>query len=376
MDFELSQDQIGLRDLAREFFGRESATPRVRAALETGERYDRSVWRQIGELGLQSIPISEQHGGMGMGMVELALVLEEMGRHAYAGPYFASVVLAAGLIEAGGSEAQKARWLPRIASGELIATVAFYERDAAPNVDLLGTTIADGRVDGTKRFVPDAAAAGLILVVGQGGQVAAVEPGAAGLRIEPSETMDPTQREATVRFEGAAAEPLPGGRAAVEAMLRRAAVGASAEMLGAARRSMQMSVEYAKTREQFGQPIGSFQAVKHMCAEMLDEVEHSHAATYYAAWALDAEAEDREIAASVAKSFVSESARKVCGDAIQVHGGIGFTWEFDLHFFFKRAKHYEALWGDADYHRERVYDLWTARQALEQKELVAAGAAR
>ena len=159
-------------------------------------------------------------------------------------------------------------------------------------------------------------------------------------------------------------------------MLRRAAVGASAEMLGAARRSMQMSVDYARTREQFGQAIGSFQAVKHMCAEMLDEVEHSYAATYYAAWALDAAAEDRDIAASVAKSFVSESARKVCGDAIQVHGGIGFTWEFDLHFFFKRAKRYEALWGDAEYHRERIFDLWTARQAVEKRELAAAGAAR
>jgi alkylation response protein AidB-like acyl-CoA dehydrogenase len=311
-----------------------------------------------------------------MGMVELALVLEEIGRHAYAGPYFATVVLAASLIEAGGSEAQKARWLPRIASGDLIATVAFYERDAAPNVDLLRATVADGRVRGTKRFVPHAAAAELILVVGQGGAIAAVERGAAGLTIEPGETMDATQREATVRLEDAPAEPLPGGRAAVETMLRRAAVGASAEMLGAARRSMQMSVDYAKTREQFGQAIGSFQAVKHLCAEMLDEVEHSYAATYYAAWALDAEAEDREIAASVAKSFVSESTRKVCGDAIQVHGGIGFTWEFDLHFFFKRAKHYEALWGDAEYHRERVFDLWTARQALEGRELAATGAAR
>lgn len=372
MDFEFSADQVALRDLAREFLGRESAIPKVRAAIESQDGFERAAWRRMAEVGLQAIPIAERHGGMGMGMVELALVLDEMGRHAYAGPYFASVVLAASLIESAGSEEQKARWLPKIASGELIATVAFYERDPVPSVDLLQATAADGKVTGTKRFVPHAGAADLLLVVGRAGTVAAVERGAAGTMVERADTLDPAQRDATVRFQDTPAETLPGGREAVEAMLRRAAVAASAEMLGAARRSMQMSVDYAKTREQFGQPIGSFQAVKHMCAEMLDEVEHSHAATYYAAWALDAEADDRDLAASVAKSFVSESARKVCGDAVQVHGGIGFTWEFDLHFFFKRAKHYEALWGDAEYHRERIYDLWTAQPAPAQKELVSA----
>ena len=370
MDFDFSQDQVALRDLAREFLGREAAIPKLRAVVETPEGYDRDVWRRMGELGLQGIPIAEQYGGMGMGMVELALVMEEIGRHAYAGPFFSTVVLAASLIEAAGSEEQKRRWLPKIASGDLTATVAFAERDPAPDVDLLRTTIAGGRVNGEKRFVPHAATADLILVVGEGGTLAALEKGVSGVSVEPVETMDPAQRDATVRFDGAAGEVLPGGRAAVERMLRRAAVAASAEMLGAARRSMQMSVDYAKTREQFGQPIGSFQAVKHMCAEMLDEVEHSYAATYYAAWALDAGAPDADLAASVAKSFVSESARKVCGDAIQVHGGIGFTWEFDLHFFFKRAKHHEVRWGDADYHRERVYQLWTAQQEAEKKELV------
>jgi alkylation response protein AidB-like acyl-CoA dehydrogenase len=370
MDFDFSQDQLALRDLAREFLGREAAIPKLRQVIETPEGYDRDVWRRMGELGLQGIPIAEQYGGMGMGMVELALVMEEIGRHAYAGPFFSTVVLAASLIEAAGSEEQKRRWLPKIASGDLTSTVAFAERDPAPNVDLLRTTITAGRVNGEKRFVPHAATADLILVVGEGGAVAALGKGVSGVSVEPVETMDPAQRDATVRFDDASGEPLPGGRAAVERMLRRAAVAASAEMLGAARRSMQMSVDYAKTREQFGQPIGSFQAVKHMCAEMLDEVEHSYAAAYYAAWALDADAPDADLAASVAKSFVSESARKVCGDAIQVHGGIGFTWEFDLHFFFKRAKHHEVRWGDADYHRERVYRLWTAQQEAEKKELV------
>src|SRR5206468_5278969 len=159
----------------------------------------------------------------------------------------------------------------------------------------------------------------------------------------------------------------------LEAVLERAAVGASAEMLGAARKCLEMSVEYAKSREQFGQPIGTFQAIKHKCAEMLLEVEQSHAGTYYAAWALSAGAPDASLAASVAKAFVSGAARKVCGEAIQVHGGIGFTWEFDLHLYFKRAKHLEPLYGDADFHRERALALTLAAEssASEDGEAVA-----
>lgn len=357
MDFELNADQRGLRDLARELLGREAAP---RAQLTTEEGFDRGVWRKLGELGLTGVAIDEQHGGMALGVVSLAIICEEIGRHAYAAPYFASVVLAASLIEAGASDAQKSRWLPAIASGKLIATVALYEEDPSPSTRHLRATPARG----SKHLVPWAAAADLILVVGQGGALFAVERGAAGLTIEPAPVMEPTQRDCSLHWQNVAAEPLPGGAEAVEAMLLRAAVCASAEMLGAARQSMEMSVEYAKTREQFGQPIGAFQAVKHMCADMLDEVEHSYAATYYAAWALDAGAEDAATAASVAKSFVSESARKVCGDAIQVHGGIGFTWEFDLHFYFKRAKHLEPLYGDADYHRERVLDLAVGAREL------------
>jgi alkylation response protein AidB-like acyl-CoA dehydrogenase len=372
MDFEFSADQRALRDLARELLTREASAAKLRTVVGTVEGYDPVAWSRMAEVGLHGIPVAEQYGGMGLGMVELALVLEEMGRVAYAGPYFASVALAAALIAAGGSEEQRRRWLPKIAAGELKATVAFYEGDPWPTTATLRTSVADGVVSGFKRAVPFGAAADLVLVVGRGGALAALTAGAPGMIVEPSETMDVGQRDTAIRFAGARGEPMPGGLAAVEAMLAHAAVGSCAEMLGAARRSMEMSVEYAKTREQFGQPIGSFQAVKHLCAEMLDEVEHSYAATYYAAWALDASADDAASAASVAKAFVSESARKVCGDAIQVHGGIGFTWEFDLHFYFKRAKHFEPLWGDADYHRERVLDLALAARRESAKELVGA----
>src|SRR5438132_3568021 len=255
MGFEASEGQRGLRALARELLGRESAAPKVRAAIASPAGYDERLYRQMAELGLHGVAIPEQYGGMGLGMVELALVLEEMGRHAYPGPFASSILLAAPLIEAGGSDEQKQRWLPRLGSGELVATVAFYEADPWPDPARLATTVADGRVTGTKRLVPWAGAAGLILVVGRGGAVAAIERsvdastgangsagGADGVTIEPESTMDPGQRDAAVRFDGARGEPLPGGASAVEAMLTRAAIGAAAEMLGAARRSMEMSV--------------------------------------------------------------------------------------------------------------------------------------
>ena len=222
---------------------------------------------------------------------------------------------------------------------------------------------------GTKRFAPWAHAADVILVAARTGEyedptcgitLFAVERGTPGVTITPDRSIDLTNRTATVTFESAklGREAIVGraddGWRIVEPTLRRAAVGASAEMLGAARRCLEMSVEYAKVRQQFGQPIGMFQAVKHMCPDMLPEVENSHAATYYAAWALDADAPDAPLAASVAKSYVSEAARKVCGDAIQVHGGIGFTWDYDLHLYFKRAKGLEPLYGSAEHHRELV----------------------
>jgi alkylation response protein AidB-like acyl-CoA dehydrogenase len=193
-----------------------------------------------------------------------------------------------------------------------------------------------------------------------------VEPGAAGLEQTPVTGMDLATRWVNLTLDGVrvASDAMLGdptsGETILQALMRRGAVGAAAEMLGAARRCLDMAVEYAKVREQFGQPIGSFQAIRHKCAEMLLEVENSHAAVYYAAWALDAEADDADLAASVAKAYVGDAARKVCGEAIQVHGGIGFTWEYDLHLYFKRAKALEVQYGDADHHRELITRRVTA----------------
>jgi alkylation response protein AidB-like acyl-CoA dehydrogenase len=294
-------------------------------------------------------------------------VLEEMGRAAYPGPYVASVVLGGLGLLLGGSAAQKERWLSAIAAGRARASAALLEEtlDWSPAATA-ATAARDGdgwRLSGVKRFVPWAHVADVVLVPArapEGLSLFLLDPAQPGVRLSPMVGIDLGNRWSELALDGARVPAggvlgQPGGAGPVlEALLRRAAVCASAEMLGAARRCLDMSVGYVKVREQFGQPIGSFQAIRHRCAEMLLEVENSHAAVYYAAWALTAGADDAAVAASICKSYVSESARKVCGDAIQVHGGIGFTWEYDLHLYMKRAKALEPLYGDAEFHRELI----------------------
>jgi alkylation response protein AidB-like acyl-CoA dehydrogenase len=366
VDFAFSPDQELLRGTARAFL-EEHVTPAVVRALwedPRGERDD--LWKEMARLGWLGLALPEAHGGSALGMVETAIVLEEMGRVACPGPYLETVVLARGL-EIAGSATQRARWLPAIAGGAARGTVALLDAELDWSPEAVGTCAEPGpggvRLTGVKHWVPWAHVADVLLVPAReprGLSLFLVEAGAPGLEVAPVPAMDPGMRWSTVRLDGVvvgteARVGEPGSApAALGELLRRGAVGAAAAMLGAARRCLDMSVQYAKVREQFGQPIGSFQAIRHRCAEMLLEVENAHAATYYAAWALDAGAEDRDLAASVAKAYVSEAARKVCGDAIQVHGGIGFTWEYDLHLYFKRAKTLEATWGDADYHRELI----------------------
>jgi alkylation response protein AidB-like acyl-CoA dehydrogenase len=372
MDFDFSEEQGMLRDVAREFLTEQCPPEHARRMFDDPRGYDPTIYRRLADLGLLGLPFPEEYGGAGLGLVELALVFEEMGRVAYPGPYFASVVLAGGVIAASGDERAMARYLPGIATGELTASLAFLEEDIAwgPGAIRLRAT-ADGdtyRLHGVKRVVPFGAAVETIVVVAREGDGAgsagitllAVPREAAGLTVEPNESLDPNEKVATLRFddmrvprEGVIGVP-GAGWSAVETALRRAQVAAAAEMLGASRKALEMSVDYAKVREQFGQPIGSFQAIKHRLAEMLEAAENATAAVYYAAWALDAAAPDATLAASVAKSTLNEAARMITGEAIQVHGGIGYTWEYDLHLYWKRAKHLEPLYGDTAYHRERV----------------------
>lgn len=370
MDFDFSEDQVMLRNLVREFLTEQTPVAHVRAMMDDATGYDPEIYRQFVQLGITPFP--EQYGGGGLGMIEQAIILEEMGRIPYPGPYMATILSGYAIMSSGDENAQ-ARFIPEMCSGDLTMTTAFLEDSIGWNADAIALSArhdGDGYVlNGTKRFVPFGHTADFILVAARtsgsgsdGVTLIAVPKDASGLKVTPNTMLDMTSKVATLTFEDARvpAENRVGvegaGWVALDNMLRYAAVCASAEMLGASRKSLEMSVDYAKVRKQFGQFIGQFQAVKHKLAEMLEMVENAHAAVYYAAWAQDANAPDAAMAASVAKSTVNVASRKVCGDAIQVHGGIGYTWEYDLHLYFKRAKHLEPLYGDTDYHRERVLE--------------------
>ena len=366
MDFSFTPDQTLLKNSARAFLDEHCKPATVRLLWDDPRGESQAMWKEMAQLGWLGLSLPEAHGGSELGMVETALLLEELGRAAYPGPYWPTMLVATAIAEAG-TEAQKKRWLGAIAAGDARATVTLLDADLDWSPDAVATrgdkTPTGWTLSGVKRYVAWSHVADVLLVPArtpEGVSLFLVDPAAAGLTSSPVQCMDPGTRwsqltfdRVPVRGEDVLGTPGAGGPL-LQRLLRRAGVGAAAEMLGAARRCLDMAVGYAKVREQFGQPIGSFQAIRHKCAEMLLEVENSHSAVYYAAWALDAGAEDAEAAASIAKSYVGDASRKVCGDAIQVHGGIGFTWEFDLHMYFKRAKALEAQYGDADYHRELI----------------------
>jgi alkylation response protein AidB-like acyl-CoA dehydrogenase len=366
MDFGFTSDQQLLKNSARAFLDEHCKPATVRASWDDPRGDNDAMWKEMAQLGWLGLSLPEAHGGSGLGMVETAILLEEMGRAACPGAYWPTM-LAAGAFAEAGTDAQKKRWLPAIATGEARATIAFLDGDLDWNPDAVTTRAKRAGqkwvLSGEKRFVPWAHVANVMLIPArtrEGVTLFAVEPSAPRLGLSPVAGMDLATRWVHVRLDGVgvpadAVVGAPGQAAPLLAgLLRRGAVGAAAEMLGASRRCLDMAVGYAKVREQFGQPIGSFQAIRHKCAEMLVEVENSHSATYYAAWALDAGADDQALAASVAKAYVSDAARRVCGEAIQVHGGIGFTWEYDLHLYFKRAKALEPMYGDAEYHRDLI----------------------
>ncbi|HEV8437937.1 MAG TPA: acyl-CoA dehydrogenase family protein [Methylomirabilota bacterium] len=367
MNFSFSDDQVLLKNSVRSALDEQCKPAHVRAMMEDARGYGDSLWSEMAKLGWLGLPFAEEYGGAGLGLVELCLVLEELGRAAYPGPYFSSVVLGGLGLVLGGSAAQKERWLSAVASGTARLSTALVEDsldwDPASTAAVAAQSPDGWRLSGVKRFVPWAHVADAVLVPArapEGLTLFLVDPHARGVTLTPMMGIDLANRSSEMRLRDVAVRHdsvvgRPGGAGSLlDALLRRAAVCASAEMLGAARRCLDLSVDYAKVREQFGQPIGSFQAIRHRCAEMLLAVENAHSAVYYAAWALNAGAEDAAVAASVCKAYVSDAARQVCGDAIQVHGGIGFTWEYDLHLYFKRAKALEPLFGDAEYHRELI----------------------
>jgi alkylation response protein AidB-like acyl-CoA dehydrogenase len=368
VNFAFSEEQDQLRDAVRRFLDAKSPSSEVRRLMETTEGYDPAVWSQMAnELGLQSIHIPEEYGGQGFTFVELAIVLEEMGRVLLCAPYFSSVVLAADAIMNAGTDAQKGELLPGIASGETIATLAFTEPNGrwdASGIEMEATGSGDSyTLSGTKMFVIDGHIANLVVVAArtagtsgeEGISFFSVDGDAAGLTRTALATMDQTRKQARLDFENVAATPIGepgGGWPALSKTLDQAAVGLANEMVGGAQKVLEMSVEYAKVRVQFGRPIGSFQAIKHKCADMLLEVESGKSAAYYAAWAAAEDNDELPVAASLAKAYCSDAYFHAAAENIQIHGGIGFTWEHDAHLYFKRAKSSEILFGDATYHRE------------------------
>jgi alkylation response protein AidB-like acyl-CoA dehydrogenase len=363
VNFAFSEEQEELRKAVRRFLEDKSPETEVRRLMETESGYDPAVWAQMGEqLGLQGLAIPEEFGGSGYTYVELVVVLEEMGRALLCAPYFASVALAANLLLASGDKEAQAAYLPGIASGQTIATVALAEPTG--RWDEAGVTLAAERsgdgwsLTGVKSFVLDGHSADVVLVVartGAGVSVFAVERGAAGFSATPLSTMDQTRKQARLDFAATPARLVGvegSGWAATSKMLDLAAVALAAEQVGGAQRVLEMAVDYAKNRIQFGRPIGSFQAIKHKCADMLLEVESAKSAAYYAGWAAAEDNDELPVVASLAKSYCSEAYFHAAAENIQIHGGIGFTWDYPAHLYFKRAKSSELLFGDPTYHRE------------------------
>jgi len=370
VDFALDDDQVTLQGVLREFLTDRSPEAAVRTQLEDTAGYDRDLWDLMAsQLGLCGMAIPEEYGGSGFSFLELGLVLEELGRSLTVSPFFASCVMAAQLLLALDDESARKDYLPGIASGSLIASVALAEDSGSWRPGDV-TTLADGRdgawrLTGHKSYVLDGAVADLLLVIARtddGPAVFAVDAtagAAGGLAREPLPTMDQTRKQARVTFDGTPARLLgtvAGGQAAIATMLDRSAIALAADALGGTGKVLEMSVEYAKIREQFGRPIGSFQAIKHKCASMLVDLESSRSAVYYALWAVSAGDPDERTVAPLAKAYCVDTYLHAAGENIQIHGGIGFTWEHPAHLYLKRAKSSQVLLGDSDFHRQQLAD--------------------
>lgn len=347
MQFGLSESQQILKNNARKFFATECPMADVRRIMETDTAYDAVLWDKMAEQGFTGITFPEQFGGLGLGKIELALLLEEMGRALVPGPFFSTVVVCGHLITAAANAEQKHKFLTPICDGEVRAAYAAYDQDGAP-VQLTASSIS-----GVKLFVADAGAADFLVVDAQG-TLCIVDARDSGVKIVPMPAMDLTRKLYTVSFDGTPAIRLAGTAGDAFDV---AAMALAAEMVGGMQRALDQTVEYAKTRKQFGKPIGQFQAVQHHCADMFLQMESARSAAYYAAWALEEHRDEAPVAVSIAKMYASDAARDAGNRGIQVHGGMGFTWENDLHLLYRRFKASETAFGDATYHRERLATL-------------------
>ncbi|HEX4670195.1 MAG TPA: acyl-CoA dehydrogenase family protein [Solirubrobacterales bacterium] len=369
MYFDLTDEQQAIKSTAHDFLASRFKSARLREISASEDGFDAAGWGEMAELGWAGLALPEEWGGQGLGIVELAVLFEEMGYALAPSPLFSNTIAGLALSRCGSDDLRE-RYLRPLAAGEKRGTPALW--DAGSPATPGGFTMeaksdGDGVVlDGEKVLVPDAASADFFLVATSDGRRHLVERGAEGVTVSAEPSIDPTRRFSSVRLEGvrvAAADTLPGEGADYYPVFFRLCVALAAESTGIAQRTMEMAVEYAKDRQQFGRPIGAYQAVSHRCAQMLLETENARSAVYGAAWAADAEPQSLPLAASMAKAYAGDAGWRVPDASIQVHGGIGFTWEHDLHFFLKRGRSNAAIFGDSKWHRERVADAVLSRAA-------------
>ena len=376
MDFGFNQEQELLRATARKFLESECTSEFVRTRMAEPAGVTDAFWAKLAEQGWLGLIYPEAYGGAGLGFVDLTVLMEEMGRAVMPGPFFSTVLLGGLTILEAGSDAQKKEWLGKIGDGQAKVTLAFTEPNARWDAAAVTVTARESggkfTLSGTKLFVLDAHLADALVVVArtregkrpeEGLSLFLVPRSARGVDVKLLPTMDQTRKLCEVTFADVVvgADALVGAKdgawAPLSRVLDRATVALCAEMCGGAQRVLDMTTEYAKIRIAFGKPIGSYQGVKHKAADMLVEIENAKSLTYYAAWAVDENVPEAPLAASMAKAYVSDAFRKAAGTGIQLHGGIGFTWEHDLHLYFKRAKSSEFSFGDSTWHRERVAQL-------------------
>ena len=345
MNFDFSADQKALRDQARKFLAEHASSVRVRRILDTDEPYDRELWRGVAEMGWTGTAVPETYGGAGFGYLELCVIAEELGRSVAPIPFSSTVYLAAEALLLAGSEAQKRKWLPRIASGEAIGCLALAEGAGAPAPRAVKTRVTAGRVSGTKAPVADGDVADVAVVAARADSgdlsLFLADLSGPGVARTTLSTVDPTRSHARLAFDGVAAEPLGAagaGAALLERLLDRAAVLVAFEQVGGAQAALDMAREYAIGRFAFGRPIASFQAIKHKLVDMYVGVELARSNAYHAAWALSTDAAELPVAAATARVSATEAYFHAAKENIQTHGGMGFTWEFDCHLHYRRAK--------------------------------------
>ena len=356
MHFGLTEEQELLQETVRGFAQAECPPAKLREIFDAGSGHDPHLWKGLVEMGVAGLGVPEAHGGAGLELLDLALVAEMLGDAALPGPFLGHSLACAAIVE-GGSEAQRARWLPALATGELVGSLAFAEDADRWDPEHWSVTLAEGQLRGAKRHVPHAELASLLVVGTAGGGLAVVERGASGMQITPEPGLDRTRSLARVDFDATPAEPLASGEEVSGRVRDLGLTLLAADAFGAAWRLTRMSVDYAKDRRQFGQPIANFQAVKHQLADMATAIEPSRGLFWYAAHALDHMPDEAPRAAAIAKAHITDRAAEIARAAVELHGGLGFTWECDVQMWFKRVLFDRSFLGNPQHQRARRAQL-------------------